>query len=60
MRIASNADNLVFDPFMGVGSTGVATLKLDRRFSGVGIEEDYYRAAEKRLSAVETPLFTGV
>lgn len=49
IRIASNEGALVFDPFMGVGSTGAAALKLGRRFLGVEIDERYYEAAVKRL-----------
>ena len=49
LEIASNKDDVVFDPFMGVGSTGVAALELDRRFIGVEIDEAYFKAAEKRI-----------
>ncbi len=42
-------DDLVFDPFMGVGSTGAAALALQRRFLGFEIDPDYFRAAELRL-----------
>lgn len=49
IEIASNKDDIVFDPFMGVGSTGVAALELDRRFIGVEIDEIYFIAAKKRI-----------
>lgn len=49
VKIASNKGDIVFDPFMGVGSTGIAALRLDRRFLGVEIEEKYFMAAEKRI-----------
>lgn len=49
IKIASNPGDLIFDPFMGVGSTGVAALELGRRFIGIELEESYYLAAEKRL-----------
>lgn len=49
IKLASKPDDLVFDPFMGVGSTGVAALNLERRFVGVEIEEDYFNAADDRL-----------
>ena len=52
IKIASNEGDHVFDPFMGVGSTGVAALNLGRRFTGVEIDSEYYEAADKRLSQV--------
>ncbi len=56
MRIASLPGDVVFDPFMGVGSTGVAALKLDRQFIGIEIDEAYYKAAEKRLKSMPRKL----
>ena len=52
IKIASNKGDHVFDPFMGVGSTGVAALNLGRRFTGVEIDSEYFEAADKRLSQV--------
>lgn len=49
IKIASNENALVFDPFMGVGSTGVASLKTGRRFSGCEIIREYYEAAVDRI-----------
>lgn len=49
IAIASNVDDIVFDPFMGVGSTGVAALSLGRKFIGFEREAAYFHAAEERL-----------
>ena len=49
IKIASNEGDTVFDPFMGVGSTGVAAVKLNRKFIGFEIEENYYGASVNRL-----------
>lgn len=49
IRIASNPGDIVFDPFMGVGSTGVAALSLDRKFIGVELEKTYFQAAKMRI-----------
>jgi site-specific DNA-methyltransferase (adenine-specific)/modification methylase len=47
----SNPGDLVLDPFMGVGSTGVAALELGRRFVGIDIDPAYVDAARRRLAA---------
>ena len=49
IRIASNEGDTVFDPFMGVGSVGVAALNLKRKFVGFEISEKYFSAADKRM-----------
>lgn len=56
IKIASNRDDVVFDPFMGVGSTGVAALDLNRKFIGIELDDDFYDAAKKRLSSIQTSL----
>ncbi len=50
--IASNPGDLVLDPFMGVGSTGVAALELGRRFLGMEIDPGYFGAAQHRLAGL--------
>lgn len=42
----------VLDPFAGSGSTGVAALRLGRRFIGCDINPDYVRLAGQRLQSV--------
>ncbi len=41
----------ILDPFMGSGTTGVAAVKLGRRFIGIEIEERYFSIACKRIDA---------
>ena len=50
IEIASNPGDVVFDPFMGVGSTGVAAMELGRKFGGVEIQKDYFDASCKRIN----------
>lgn len=57
IRIASNPSDIVFDPFMGVGSTGVAAVDMDRRFLGFEIENSYFKVAEKQLKQLQPNLF---
>ena len=45
----TESDDLVFDPFMGSGTTGVAALQMGRSFIGCEIDKDYFGIAEKRL-----------
>lgn len=49
VQIHTNSDDLIFDPFMGVGSTGVAALLLNRRFIGCEREKEWFDLASKRL-----------
>ncbi|MDR3358989.1 MAG: site-specific DNA-methyltransferase [Desulfovibrio sp.] len=60
LKIASNDGDTIFDPFMGVGSTGVASIMNNRKFIGIEAEKEYYSAAVKRLKscAGQTDLFS--
>ena len=49
VKIWSNPGDVVLDPFMGSGTTGIAALNLDRKFLGVESNSDYYKIANKRL-----------
>lgn len=46
---SSNPDDMVFDPFLGSGTTSVVAKKLGRRYVGVESDEMYCCLAEKRL-----------
>jgi hypothetical protein len=43
-------NEIVLDPFMGVGTTAVAALNRGRRFVGVEIEKKYWIEAQERIS----------
>jgi site-specific DNA-methyltransferase (adenine-specific) len=49
----SNEGDLVFDPFMGSGTTGKMAIRNKRNFIGVELVEDYYNIAEKRIKDEE-------
>lgn len=53
IKIASSEGDMVLDPFMGVGSTGIAAKKLNRRFIGIELEKEYYKATERRFKHFE-------
>ena len=46
---SSKPGDVVFDPFAGVGTTGVVAQKLDRKFTLVEIDKEYCLYAQKRL-----------
>lgn len=46
---SSNPEDVVFDPFVGSGTTAVVAKKLGRHYMGVEIDETYACLAEKRL-----------
>jgi site-specific DNA-methyltransferase (adenine-specific) len=48
--LASCPENgIVFDPFLGSGTTSVVAKKLNRNFAGIEMNEEYCCLAEKRL-----------
>lgn len=47
----TNPDDVVFDPFTGTGTTGVAALKHGRRFLGIELSPSYLTIARQRLVA---------
>lgn len=47
----SSKDEIVLDPFMGSGTTGVACVKLGRKFIGIEIEPKYFEISCKRIAA---------
>jgi len=49
----SNPGDVVFSPFMGIGSEGFGALKARRRFVGVELKESYWRQACRNLAAAE-------
>lgn len=46
-------DATVLDPFNGSGTTGVAALKLGRRYTGIDLDANYLSLTKKRLDAVK-------
>ena len=54
MLASSNPGDVVFDPFLGSGTTSVVAKKLGRKYIGVEEDEQYCIWAEQRLEMVET------
>lgn len=55
----SNPGDIVFDPFMGSGTTGAACVRTGRRFIGCEIDPTYYAIAQRRIAEaqMQPPLF---
>jgi len=51
---SSNIGDVVFDPFLGSGTTSVVAKKLGREYFGVELDQMYACLAEKRLELAET------
>jgi len=49
IRSWSNIGDLVFDPLVGSGTTGIAAKKLGRNFIGIDISNDYIQLAKQRI-----------
>ena len=49
---STRGGDVVLDPFMGAGSTGVACKNLGRNFIGVEIDERYFKIAEERINEI--------
>jgi len=49
IKALSYPGSLVLDPYMGVGSTGVAAVLNGRRFVGAEIQKKYYNIAKQRI-----------
>lgn len=53
---SSRKGDVVFDPFLGSGTSSVVAKKLGRNFVGVELNEEYCLYAEKRLLKCETDM----
>ncbi len=51
LRASTNEGQVVLDPFMGSGTTGVAALGLQRIFVGIEREADFFHLAKRRIIA---------
>lgn len=50
IRALTSEGDLVIDPFMGSGTTGVSAVLEDRRFAGAEIQKEYFDVSVHRIS----------
>ena len=46
---STNEGEIVLDPFMGIGSCGVACVNTNRNFIGMELDENYFEIAKERI-----------
>lgn len=49
---SSDENDIILDPFMGIGSTGIASKELKRTFIGIEINEHYFNIAKERIEKI--------
>ena len=49
IKVHTNPDDIILDPFMGSGSTGVAAVKNNRKFIGIELQKEYFNISLERL-----------
>ena len=50
IALGSREGDVVLDPFMGSGTTGVACILNKRNYIGCELDEDYYKIAQARIN----------
>ena len=54
IRNSSKKGHTVLDPFMGSGTTGVASILENRKFIGIELDKNYFDIAEKRIGEAKS------
>lgn len=54
VELWSNPNDIVWSPFLGIGSEGVVSLEMGRRFIGAELKASYYGQAVRNLRQAET------
>ncbi len=53
LQLWSNPDDIVWSPFMGIGSEGYMSLKAGRKFIGAELKESYFKLAVRNMEAAK-------
>ena len=49
IRFYSGVKDVVLDPFMGSGTTGIVCKRLNRHFIGIELDQNYFELAKNRI-----------
>ena len=49
LTTSTKEEDVILDPFMGSGTTGVVAKRLGRQFIGIEENEEYYEIAKRRI-----------
>jgi DNA (cytosine-5)-methyltransferase 1/site-specific DNA-methyltransferase (adenine-specific) len=52
IKIHTNENDVILDPFMGSGTTGLACLNLKRKFLGIELDNSYFDMSVQRLNKI--------
>ena len=50
LKIHTDVGDIVLDPFMGSGTTGVACINMNRDFIGIELDKNYFNIAQERIN----------
>ena len=50
--MVTDEEDIIFDPFMGIGTTAVAARRLGRRFTGIEIDKKYVSIINEKISLI--------
>jgi DNA modification methylase len=56
IKYYSGVGDVVVDPFLGSGTTGVASVNLNRNFIGIELNKEYFEIANKRINEVKNKI----
>jgi DNA modification methylase len=57
IKIHTNSGDVIMDPFMGSGTTGISAIKNNRKFIGIEIDEKFYAISKSRMNLSNKDLF---
>lgn len=56
IKLFTDIDDIVLDPFIGSGTTAVAAVQLGRNYVGIDNQEEYVKLSQERISEIQIKL----